>query len=938
MTTSIGQKQSISPHEKRLALLSRCLQEIRDANQAEDMFKAALGYFQQELVYPLIWFCRYDRSQHNLQGVSGLVHHKELPFLQEPLAFASGDMLEQLVLQMRPMIIPDLRAEQRGGRLSQLAQKLGIQGAILFPLRYKDLCYGLIILGSDRWGMLAKTDEKALLSILAGELGLCLHRLTEQCALPDVQKENPLPKAIAQIHQAQNLEERLNLTVEATQAYLQPSRTVIYWFEPEGRYFWPRTLPAAKVQRKPHSSAYAQNNQTPEEQARISVKQCPGLYQTLMKNGIVEITPTQSSLALDGTTRVLELLRVKALLAVPLWQQDRLFGFLAVEEQNARVWQSQEVDYLQTLAQVLALSCRLDRVDQETRRIQSNQVLVHDISQVIRTEQDWQGALKNTAERLIRHFQVERMLLLGYDAQIHQFSIVFQAQTGRLKEIHDRFPGLSEVDWRMLEDRADSIAIEDLETDLRFLQWRDIFRGNGIESLVVCRTTAHLPLEGVLIIAQSQPRSWDKRDLDLFQTIVHQLGVLLHQWQLQRDIDHQKSLYQTLQWGLTTIQQVSNQQQLEQLVTQFVSQLLQTPLALLITWQPRRPIGHLAAISVSNPGFQLLKTEIKVSLQDIFVQQILATDGILHLTLDQLLPDTLQWLNAPAIEQVLGLALRTNPEDDPLGIMIVAAQADHFWSERTLSLFGIFVNQLAWFRRSFLQVDQLKASQLQLRQLNWYKQFRIIELKRSLELASNSLNALTSGQKSPNITPKVYYQQALGQVNHVMNTMMQILRQEQWQLQLIKQTVSLASFLKRSLERIDPLVRQRHLWLQVHAENTTLDLTGDIPKLEGILYQLLIFACSRCSDQGRIDMWCRLLDTKTLDLSITDNGSIEPRLLSELQEGPPRDALTPSALEQQPGMTLFICQTVLKTLGGSLEFYHLEDGRVMSRMVLPFIL
>jgi GAF domain-containing protein len=931
VTTSIGKKQSISPHEKRLALLSRCLQAIREAKKAEDMFQAALEYIQQEFPYPLIWLCRYDRSQHLIQGAGGYVHGKPMPFLQEALVLASGEILEQLVLQMRPMVVPDLKAEQRGGRLSQVAKKLAIQGALLFPFRHQDFCHGLVILGSERWGMLAKTDEKAMLSIIAGELGVSLHRLMEQCAMPlSPSGEHPLATVIAKIHQAATLEQRLEIAAEEAQDYLNANRIAVYWFEPDGRYFCQRTVAVQKGQRKTISL------QTGEE-FRLSAKQCPGVYQTLSKNTIVEITPTQSSLALDATTRILELLRVKALLGAPLWLENRLFGFVAAEETKSRVWQAEEVEYLKTLAQVLSISCGLERVDQEKQRIRANNTLLDHISQVIRTEQDWHLALKTTAERLAEHFGVERMLLLSYDAQIHQFSIVFQHQTGRLKEIHHRFPGLSEVDWRMLQERADPIAVEDLEEDLRFLYWRDIFQDHGVQSLVVCRTTAHLPLEGVLLITHEQPRSWHSRDLDLFQTVVHQLGVLLHQWQLQQDIDQQKSLYQTLQWGLTTIQQIDEQERLEQLVTQFISQLLHTPLALLVTWQPRRPVGRIAALSVSNPQFELCKTDIKISLQDVFLQQILATDGILHLTVDQLLPDTLQWLNSSAIEQVMGLALRTNPEDDPLGVMIVAAAADHFWSERTLSLFGIFVNQLAWFRRSLLKVDRLKASQLQLRQLNWYKQFRVIELKRSLELAANSLNALTNGQKSPNITPKVYYQQALGQVTHVMNTMMQILRQEQWQLQLTKQTVSLASFLKRSLERIDPLVRQRHLWLQVHAENTTLDLMGDIPKLEGIFYQLLLFSCSRCSEQGRIDIWSRLLDEKTLDLSITDNGTIEPRLLAELQEGPPRDALMPSALEQQPGMTLFICQTILTTLGGSVEFYHLEDGRVMSRMVLPFI-
>ena len=927
MTTSIGKKQSISPHEKRLALLSRCLQEIRDAKTPDEMFQSVLHYLQEELDYPLIWFCLYDRTQHSLQGYGGFTQAKNPAFLKEPFPLVSGELLEQAIVQMRPIVVPDLRAEHRGGKLSKLSISLGIQGGIIFPLRCQDRCHGVIILGSDRWGILSKTDEKAQLSILAGELGLGLHYLptTQQTALA-----NPLPQLIAKLYQATTLDQRLSLAVAEIHQCLRPHRMGVYWFEAEGRYFRQRDMFPAKV---PNKKTVTE----PEPDFRLDVSHCSGFYQALSKNTLVEITPTQSSLVLDATTRVLDRLRVKSLLAVPLWMDDRLFGFLAAEEIKARNWLPEEINYVQSVAQVLSLTCATERIDREVTRLQANHALSTEVGRVIRSDQDWKTVLKTTAERLMEHLQVERVLLLGYDSQSHVFSIPFQFQESKLKEISQRFPGLSEVDWRMLENHPDPIALGDLQDDLRFLQWRDIFAGNGVRSLLACRTTAHLPLEGLLIVTHNQPRSWNKRDLEMYQSIAYQLGVLLHQWQLQQDMDQQKSLYQTLQWGLTTIQQVGELDRLERIMTQSIAQLLQAPLALLITWQARRPVGQLAALSVSNPKFNL-KTEFKVPVQDVLIQQILATDGILHLTVDQVLADTLQWLSAPGIEQIIGLALRTNPEDEPLGVMIVADQANCFWSEHTLSIFGIFVNQLAWFRRSLLQIDRLKSNQLQLRQLNWYKQFRIIELKRSLELAASSLNALTTDQKSPNISPKVYYQQALGQVNHVMTTMMQILRQEQWQLQLIKQTTSLASYLKRSLERIDPLVRQRHLWLQVHAENTSLELTGDIPKLEGVLYQILVFACTRCPEQGRIDIWCRLLDEKTLDLSITDNGTIEPRLLSELQEGPPKDALSPSALDQQPGMTLFICQKLLTTMGGSLEFYYLEDNRVMSRLVLPFIL
>ena len=179
VTTSIGKKQSISPHEKRLALLSRCLQDIRDASQPEDLFPIVIAYLQQEFPYPLIWLGQYDRSQNSIQGAGGTAPAQNNSALQGSISLTPGELMEQVVSQLRPMMVPDLRAEQRGGRLLPLAQKLGIQGALLFPLRYRDQCYGVLFLGSDRWGMLAKTDEKAILSIVTGEVGAALHRFAK---------------------------------------------------------------------------------------------------------------------------------------------------------------------------------------------------------------------------------------------------------------------------------------------------------------------------------------------------------------------------------------------------------------------------------------------------------------------------------------------------------------------------------------------------------------------------------------------------------------------------------------------------------------------------------------------------------------------------------------------------------------------------------------
>jgi phosphoglycerate-specific signal transduction histidine kinase len=140
--------------------------------------------------------------------------------------------------------------------------------------------------------------------------------------------------------------------------------------------------------------------------------------------------------------------------------------------------------------------------------------------------------------------------------------------------------------------------------------------------------------------------------------------------------------------------------------------------------------------------------------------------------------------------------------------------------------------------------------------------------------------------------------------------------------------------LKRALERVDALIRQRQMWSQVHNQANVV-VGGDIGKIEMIIHELLLFACGRSEVGGRIDLWCRQIDERSLELSITDYGEIEPALLTELREGRSIDILTPSVLDQPPGLHLSICQSLMHEAGGELSLYKLEDNRILSRLVLP---
>jgi signal transduction histidine kinase len=196
-------------------------------------------------------------------------------------------------------------------------------------------------------------------------------------------------------------------------------------------------------------------------------------------------------------------------------------------------------------------------------------------------------------------------------------------------------------------------------------------------------------------------------------------------------------------------------------------------------------------------------------------------------------------------------------------------------------------------------------------------------------------------------------QQLLRQLGNMAASMTQLLKQEQWRMHIHSEVVPIASVLKRSLQRLDTLMKQRKLWLGVHglaqqiksegsgkrsplvSTQSSLAITGDIVKIELVLYELLVSACQRSQAGGRIDIWCRPLENQWLEVSITDNGTIDPRILADLHEGKTKDILAASTLNKPPVLNLLICQSLMEQLEGELNFYKLQDGRTVSRLLLP---
>ena len=359
--------------------------------------------------------------------------------------------------------------------------------------------------------------------------------------------------------------------------------------------------------------------------------------------------------------------------------------------------------------------------------------------------------------------------------------------------------------------------------------------------------------------------------------------------------------------------------QLERATLSYLQDQLGATLVGLITWSTGEPEARVTQLSPSNIQAWIHQNLSIPLARDPLLNAALQSPGPLHLTAADLPQAGGGWLTLPGQGQGVLAALRTHPHHPVTAVLVALTTVPgKSWNQEDLGRFQAIAAHLAWARRQGQLIHDYQQRCQQLQQLNWYKQ-------EILQASHRQLQQLTSpspppgGQRSPQ--GEIFLEQ------------IQAVLEEDWQLQFRLQTIPLIRLLNRLVERINPLLEARQLWSQVHNDSHGM-LEGDGVKLELVLYQVLVAAVQRSPSGGRIDLWCRVVRPDCLELSITDDGRLDPTLLHHLQQGP-GDPLRPSPLEQPPGLTLWLCQQLLLGLGGELAFSLLPDGRTHSRFLLP---
>ncbi len=944
--------QSVPPYSDRAGSISpwvalqATLQQMREQSDANALIQLTLEYVKAVFGAPLIWLAFYDYQNHQLLGQGGVSLVEEQTLLRGVHPLQPGEILEQVVIEQRPISLPDLSQEPRMGIWQREARRLGgIQGCFIYPFPAvgRRRCLGILMLGSQMWGVTTREDEKALLGILLGQLAASLQEL-ENAWQQQTEKrlEDLLLRLGTAMRQAGSLQERVSLVRQELQAFLGAVHIQVYWHERSQGRFVPHgsaSRPSQPPTPAPISKEAKAGAALPKD-GGLSLRELGDMYYTLT-DGQVVVGGT-------GTTRsevppkLMQQLRAQAVLAAPILLERDLLGFIWVQSELPRTWQAVERQLVAAAANGLALAAPLENLDRRIRQLADEQEFVQQVGRALYNPAELQQALQQAVVGLGQRLKAAVVAVLTVDPDRPIPRLFYEYRSEGKQALPQQFSPLSEQDWQDLL-RNEVVVAENYNQDLRLLSWRPELAPLGVRSLMLTHTgvgsaaSNAVSPEGLLLVLHPQLRAWSREERQLLRGIAQQVGLLLRQLQSEQRRQRQEQLLRGLIATCLTLQNLTTLPDLYSTVVRQTAQSLGIPLALVVSWQPGESRARLQPPFAVGPEFYP-SGPAEIDRQDPLLAYVLQAGEPLQLAQEEIPAASRTWLNSAGLGSWLLVPLgETDPSlPEPLGVLILGAEAGKVWDPDERAAVTLIAQTCAWTLRRLLWMQTLQEQQEVLRELNWYKHRRLLDLQ----------NALLDGLRRLGQVPEIPGDEAtrwqkvveIGKgLRELTVSTEPLLQAETWQIQPQLQSVSLATLVRKSLRRVEGLTQKRKLWPRAHGD-MSLAIQGDPGRLEMVLWELLVAAVLRSPEGGRLDLWSQAGEGYA-ELLVVDQGSFDPHLAAALQLEPERviyaDPLLKSPLAASPGLELSLCQRVVQRMGGQLSFYPSGDGRSVSRLLLP---
>ncbi|MGC9528697.1 MAG: GAF domain-containing protein [Limnospira sp.] len=901
-------QQQPTASDDRIIALARILQTLREEENVDVLLQTTLSHLRSQFNYSLIWIGFYDRLEHQLVGKGGITPTGETDLLLQRFSLSPGDLLEQVVIQLRHVVVPGLQAETRGGEWRSIAARFDIEGTLLYPIRHRDRCFGVVLLGSTSWGISPSDDETSHLSIVLGTLGTSLCQLETRWQQQQLKRlDEPLFKLLSRLSQPLTPERSLEAVVDEIHRFIEPSRTSVYWYAREGRYFWRR----AGTQQKLSVGGGHQAS------SGITVQDLGDFYSALKANRLVSIGEAYSSLSAGTTGILMEKIRARSLLAAPIGSGDDLLGFVAVEGQQPRIWQESEKLGLQAIAQLLSLTAPVWERSEKIQQIEFDRALTAGSIRAIANPAEGEAIFQDIGDRLSRRLGGTRVLLLQGEPQTG-FDAIYQTE-----QIPEKRPVAplpmplsppSEAEWETLHSEG-VVAVENWAEERILASWRQPLWDNGVRSLLVAHgILSHPDHFCLLVICHESPRSWDSLERDLVRQVGQQLSAIVRQWHLHRELHRCQQIQSAIARSWEALRDTRDIQSATGGILQAIAEFLESPRVYLVALSEVPETAKIVAVWTADGEPVPAGINIPVAA-DPLIQTSLSGGEIIFVEASQLSPETRNWLPGTVDRQIGAIALRTAPQHGTRTLLLAIDPQNPNPTDDLQPL----ATQLAWCCRYLQLGRQLETQQQTWAGLNWYKHRRLDWLYRTVgsglkqlqELDDSPLNR-TEGHKQQ--LAHLRQQQLLRQIGNALATTAPAIKQEQWQLRYARDPIPIASLLRHVRSRIDPLLRKRGLILPIRRDWQGT-IAGDRLKLELAIGELLQLVCYGSREGDAIQITVSPPDRRVAIVTIEPASPINPRRFDESVP----DWLEMPPLARSPARHWLICRRIVEQMGGQLQ-------------------
>jgi GAF domain-containing protein len=937
-------------YEQRLIALEQCLKDLQKQVTLEGIGKIAQNFLSDQFQFELVWIASYQPQARTLEGITGYLPdpNKDQGVVRGKQLILPGDFFDQVLLTGCIQEIPSLKQEQRAGNWQTVAQRHKIQGTVILPIRYRHQSLGILLVGTTLWGGNPRSAEMNELKMFTGILGAVLSALGHYDSLqPTEPPTQQFTQIISRILATRTFADRLKLVLDYTHTLLQPSRTCLYWFNAQAQ--------SCRLQEVYTGSVSSKLTPKPQAAVEIELHSIAPFYQTTLQNQVVAIADIQGvTHNHHAPTRLMNLTKSRSWLSAPILDRHKLVGVLAIEGNEPRLWSDTDKQNIQLMAQLMSQDLRISDTSLSFGTGGHN-LLTEMLAALKETERDpeqWDTNLKYCLEQVGLQFSARWVGIIRHNPELKTFECKAQFHQKKKTPLSEQLSILSDVDSKLLTRMSAPITVQSVEEDLKLLAWRKPFLDCGLKSYLLVKLSRLSGIGEFLILGSDLTRTWTEAESETALSMSQKLGQALSrqiQWQ---QTTLQQQLNGVLNEGIRVIQASRQVEQLFSVSTQTIDQLLGVDCLVILRWAPNQQDAKVAGL-VNRSKFQV-DPSIPIPWQtDELIQSILkqsqaetALPPILPPTLPQvvtlrgtapgLISDNSGWIYGPNCAALLAVPLQIHPEDPALGIVLALESHQRHWSKSELEGVQLLVRELTVHYRSHYLIQHLSHRQKTLESLNWYKQRSLESLCRAwTEQAATAQSVLMSPVPDDavgSIDSKSL--QSISQLHQSFTDLEEVLKTEVWNLNLEPENISVATLMRRSLAKIEEVVQTRKLWTQVHNLTPNVLLYVPSQKLELMLVELLLAACYRTKTGDHIDIWCRALQENWVEISITDTGRLNPRLVSAIQNNGDQSSLD-TTLESMPGLHFKICQSLVERMGGQLELAQLEDGRALSRLILP---